>query len=81
MEKDLIYSYDKERDVMYVSVGKPQVAIGNPIADDVFALVTPAKKRVVGFTIVNFKKHFVKAKNEKYPSFRIPVKAEFFLPV
>lgn len=79
MEKDLIYSYDKERDVLYVSIGKPQESIGEEITDDVFALLSPASKKIVGFTIVNFEKHFSKTKREKYPSFHIPIKAEFML--
>lgn len=80
MEKDLIYSYDKVRDVLYISVGKPRESIGNEIADDIFALLDPTTKKVVGFTLVNFEKHFVKTKKTKYPSFHVPIKAEFVLP-
>ncbi|MBL7131696.1 MAG: hypothetical protein ISS45_09915 [Candidatus Omnitrophica bacterium] len=79
MEKDLIYSYDKRRDVLYVSVGKPQEGIGDEIVDDVFVLLNPRTKKVVGFTIVNFQKKFIETKKNKHPSFRVPVKTEFVL--
>lgn len=79
MEKDLIYSYDKKRDVLYVSVGKPQEGIGDEIVDDVFALLNPRTKKVVGFTIVNFQKKFTETKNNKHPSFHVPIKTEFVL--
>lgn len=79
MEKNLIYSYDKRRDALYVSVGKPQEGIGDEIADDVFALLNPRTKKVVGFTIVNFQKKFTETKKNKHPSFRVPIKTEFVL--
>ncbi len=79
MEKELIYSYDKERDVLYVSIGEPQDAIADEIVDDIFVNLNPESKKVVGFTIINFEKKFVKNKKEKYPSFRIPIEAEFTL--
>ena len=79
MEKDLIYSYDKERDVLYVSVGKPQESIGDEIVDDVFALLNPRTKKVAGFTIVNFQKKFIETKKNRHPSFHVPIKAEFVL--
>lgn len=79
MEKDLIYSYDKKRDVLYVSVGEPQEGIGNELVDDIFILLNPRTKKVVGFTIVNFQKKFTETKKNKHPSFHVPIKAEFAL--
>lgn len=79
MEKKLIYSYDKERDVLYVSIGKPQDAISEEIEDDIFANLNPKTKKVVGFTIINFEKKFLEIECSKHPSFHIPIKAEFAL--
>ena len=79
MEKDLIYSYDKKRDVLYVSIGEPKEAIANEIADEIFIQLDPKNKQVVGFTIVNFEKQFIKSAKNKHPSFHVPVRAEFRL--
>ena len=76
-KKDLIYSYDKKRDVLYVSIGEPKEAISSEICDDVFINRDPKTKKIVGFTIINFQKKFAKTKNKKFLSFHIPVHAEF----
>ncbi len=80
MGKNLIYSYDKETDVLYASIGEPQEAIAQKIADEVFAQFNPVNKEIVGFTISNFAKQFVKSNKGKYFSFNIPLRAKFYLP-
>ena len=78
-KKELIYSYDKKRDVLYVSVGEPQEAISSEIEDDIFINRNPKTKKIVGFTIINFQKKFTKSKKRKFLSFHIPIHAEFQL--
>ena len=76
-KKELIYSYDKKRDVLYVSIGEPQEAISTEIEDGIFLNRNPKTKKIVGFTIINFQKKFTTAKKGKFPSFHIPINADF----
>ena len=58
MNKKLIFSFDKEGDVLDVSIGKPRKAISEEIKDDVFIRKDPKTKEIVGFMILNFEKRF-----------------------
>lgn len=74
MEERLSFHYDPEGDILDVSVGVPRKALSLEVGDDILERVDPETKGVVGFTILNFKKHFQKMdKNE----FKIPIKAKF----
>jgi len=74
MEEGLRFSFDKEVDVLDISIGKPKKAISREIEDDFFVRVDPKTQKVVGFSILNFEKWF---KSEDKRS--IPIKAEFLL--
>ncbi len=52
----MMMSYDKDADVLYVSLGKPMKAIGREIENGVIERVDPKSKKIVGFTIVGFSK-------------------------
>ncbi len=52
------FSYDREADVMYVSVGRPQKARTVEIGRDFILRLDPKTDRVIGLTIVDFSKHF-----------------------
>jgi len=75
MEEGLRFSFDKEADILDISIGKPKEAISKEIEDDFFVRVDPKTQRVVGFSIINFEKWFEKDKDKKI----IPIKADFLL--
>ncbi len=52
----MLMSYDKDADVLYVSMGKPVKAIGREIANGVIERIDPKTNKAVGFTIVGFSK-------------------------
>jgi len=58
MEEGLNFSYDKESDILDVSIGKPKSAISKEVSEDVFARIDLKTKRVVGFMIMNFERRF-----------------------
>ena len=57
-------SYDKEADVLYLSLGSPKVAISDIDENGVIVRRDPKTKKVIGLTIVDFLLNFssVKAK-------------------
>ena len=58
MRKEVQFHYDREADVLYFSVGKPQKAKTIEIGEDFVLRLHPKSGRVVGLTIINFAKHF-----------------------
>jgi uncharacterized protein YuzE len=58
MEKKIYISYDKQADVMYLSFGKPEKAVGEEIEEGIFCRYKPDTKELVGLTVVNFSKKF-----------------------
>ena len=58
MEEKIAFAYDKEGDVLDISIGKPQSAISREIEDDFFVRLDPDTERIVGFSILNFEKWF-----------------------
>ncbi len=50
--------YDKDADVLYVSIGKPRPAISREVGDDVLLRVDPDSGDVVGMTIINLSSRF-----------------------
>ncbi len=75
MEKRLTFSFDKEGDILDISIGKPKKAISREVDDDFFVRVDPKTKKVVGFSIINFEKWFKDEADKKV----VPIKAEFLL--
>ena len=75
MEKGLRFSFDKEADILDISIGLPKKAVSKEVEDDFFVRVDPRTDRVVGFSILNFEKWFKDKKDEKI----IPIKADFVL--
>jgi len=74
-KKKLRFSYDLEGDVLDISIGRPARAISNEIADDFFVRLNPKTKRVVGFSILNFRKQASKKNGE----IKVPIEASFHL--
>ena len=57
MEK-MMFWFDKDGDVLEISIGKPKAAVSREIGDDIVLRVNSKTKEVVGFTILNFEKRF-----------------------
>ena len=74
MEGKIMFWFDKEGDVLDISIGKPKKAVSKELGEDVVARIDPKNKEVVGFTILNFTKRFEKLKNAK--KINMPLKAK-----
>jgi len=48
--------YDRAADVLYVSFGKPVVAVGIDIFPNVVLRISPSTRRIVGVTIIDAKR-------------------------
>jgi len=55
-----MFFYDKESDVMDISLGKPKVAVSEEVDDDIVVRIDPNSREIVGFTIINFVNVFLK---------------------
>ena len=74
MGKELNFFYDKEGDVLDISIDEPQDAISNEIEDDFFVRMNPKTKEIVGFSILNFEKYFSQGSDFKRV---VPIEAKF----
>jgi uncharacterized protein YuzE len=52
---DVSWDYDEEADVLYVSVGRPQPALGVDIGDGVILRYNETRNAVVGLTIIGLR--------------------------
>lgn len=75
MKKRLKFSNDEERDVLDISIGRPVRAFSNEIDDDFFVRLDPRTNKIVGFSILNFKKRSRKRNGE----IAVPITAQFTL--
>jgi uncharacterized protein YuzE len=50
--------YDRDADVLYLSIGEPRRAISREVGDDVLLRVDPDTDAVVGLTIMNLSSRF-----------------------
>ena len=75
MGKELTFSFDKEGDVLDISLGSPKKAISREVKDDFFVRIDPKTKKVIGFSILNFEKWFRNETDKR----SIPITAEFIL--
>ncbi len=57
--------YDREADVLYITIGEPQVAISRELENDVLVRVQPDTGKIVGMTVLNFVSRFSTLKNEQ----------------
>ncbi len=75
MAQTLRFSYDKDGDILEISLGKPRAAISREVGDDVFIRFDPKTKKIVGFSILNFTKYF----KDLHATRLVPVTANFSL--
>jgi len=52
---NLVWDYDEEADVLYISVGKPKKAVGHDIGDGLIVRWDEKEKDVVGLTIIGLR--------------------------
>jgi len=55
-----MFFYDKDGDVMDISLGKPKAAISEEVDDDIVVRIDPNSREIVGFTIINFLSVFLR---------------------
>ena len=60
--KKMSFSYDKQADVLYLSVGKPRKSITREMEDGILLRFDPKSKEITGLTILDFEARFQKAK-------------------
>lgn len=58
MKKALNFTYDKEGDILDISLGRPKKAISEEVSEDIFVRLEPKTQAIVGFMILNFEKRF-----------------------
>jgi len=54
------WNYDEEADVLYLSVGEPQPAVGVDIGEGTVLRYDEARKEVVGVTLIGLKTRLLK---------------------
>ncbi|MGB7291755.1 MAG: DUF2283 domain-containing protein [Thermodesulfobacteriota bacterium] len=60
-QANLDWEYDKEADVLYISVGKPKEAEGMDIGEGTIARLDPQSGEVVGLTIIGLRQRVTDA--------------------
>ena len=58
MGKVMQVFYDRESDVLYLSVGEPRRAISREVGNDVVLRIDPQTNDVVGLTVMNLSSRF-----------------------
>ena len=56
----ITWDYDEEADVLYLSVGEPQPAVGVDIGDGVTVRYDDARKGVVGLSLIGLQERLLK---------------------
>lgn len=65
MEELTTLYYDKEGDVLYITLGEPQIAISQELENDVLLRVQPETGKIVGMTVLNFSSRFSNLKQKQ----------------
>ena len=63
--QEIAWDYDEEADVLYISVGKPQPAIGIDIGEGIFVRYEEAQKEVVGITLIGLRDRVLKGISDR----------------
>jgi uncharacterized protein YuzE len=59
--KTITWYYDGEADVLYLSIGEPQPAVGVDIGEGVILRYNEASKEVVGLTLIGLRARLLKS--------------------
>ncbi len=73
MRKEVEFHYDRQADVLYLSLGKPQRAKTIEMGEDFLLRLHPRTGEVVGMTIIDFTRHFPQLK----PALKLPINGSF----
>lgn len=60
-KENIDWDYDEEADVLYLSITKPQKAIGVDLGDGIIVRYREDTNEIVGLTIIGFKARFLEA--------------------
>ncbi len=60
-EENLNWDYDEEADVLYISIGEPQKALGVDIGEGEVVRYIEATGEVVGLTLIGIKERLLKS--------------------
>ena len=60
-KENLNWDYDEEADVLYISMGEPQKALGVDIGDGAIIRYVEATNEVVGLTLIGMKERLLKS--------------------
>jgi len=74
MGNKLRMSYDKEGDVLDVTLGEPNPAISEEVENDFFVRRHPVSGEIIGFSMLNFEKWFKEVQEYK----TLPLEGQFF---
>ena len=58
------WEYDEEADVLYISTGKPQSAVGIDIGEGVIVRYDEGRQEVVGLTLIGLRDRLLKGLGE-----------------
>ena len=73
MAEKMKFYYDKDNDILDISVGKPRKAISKELGNDILIRVLPKTNKIVGLTVINFEQRFSKSSHKQ----TLPISAEF----
>ncbi len=60
MAEKINFYYDKANDILDISAGKSKKAISQESGNDVLVRVSPTTNKIIGFTVLNFERRFIK---------------------
>jgi uncharacterized protein YuzE len=63
----ITWDYDEEADVLYLSLGAPQPAVGVDIGDGVIVRYDETRQEVVGLTVLGLRTRLLKGLKEGQP--------------
>jgi uncharacterized protein YuzE len=63
--QEIDWDYDEEADVLYISVGRPQPAVGIDIGEGVVVRYDEAHKVVVGLTLIGLRDRVLKGISDR----------------
>ncbi len=75
MAKRMSFFFDREADILYVTLGEKRKAISKEAGDDILIRIDPESNKVIGLTILNLTTRFKKMRHPKV----LPVSGELSL--
>ena len=63
----ITWDYDEDADVLYLSLGEPQPAVGVDIGEGIIVRYDEARQEVVGLTVIGLRTRLLKGLREGQP--------------